>query len=154
MALIQRVLDVMQEAGAVEVEMEEAGSRIRVRMKEDAPATILTSHAPMAAAPAIPMVAPGQVGSAEAPAMASPAEPEGDVFLSPMVGTFYRAASPEAEFFVNSGDVVHEESTICIIEAMKVMNEIKAECEGQVVAILVENGEPVEFGQPLFRIKG
>ena len=70
-----------------------------------------------------------------------------------MVGTFYRAASPEAEVFCQLGDSVNEDSTICIIEAMKVMNEIKAELNGRIVAILVENGEPVEFGQPLFRVQ-
>jgi acetyl-CoA carboxylase biotin carboxyl carrier protein len=69
-----------------------------------------------------------------------------------MVGTFYRAASPEAEPFASVGDTVDEETTICIIEAMKVMNEIKAEMNGTIVEILVENGEPVEFGQPLFRV--
>ena len=70
-----------------------------------------------------------------------------------MVGTFYRAPSPEAEPFCSVGDSISEDSTICIIEAMKVMNEIKAELNGRIVAILVENGEPVEFGQPLFRIE-
>ena len=70
-----------------------------------------------------------------------------------MVGTFYRAASPEAEPFVSVGDSVDEDTTICVIEAMKVMNEIKAEMNGKILAILVENGEPVEFGQPLFRVE-
>ena len=77
---------------------------------------------------------------------------EGEVFVSPMVGTFYRAPSPEAESFVDIGERVTADTTLCVIEAMKVMNEIKAEMEGQIAAILVENGEPVEFGQPLFRI--
>ena len=72
---------------------------------------------------------------------------------SPMVGTFYRSPSPEAEPFVGVGSAVEEETVICIIEAMKVMNEIKAECTGQVVEILVENGEPVEYGQPVFLVK-
>jgi len=77
---------------------------------------------------------------------------EGEVFVSPMVGTFYRAPAPEAEPFVDVGERVTPDTTLCVIEAMKVMNEIKAEMEGQIAAILVENGEPVEFGQPLFRI--
>ena len=72
---------------------------------------------------------------------------------SPMVGTFYRSASPEAEAFVDVGARVGEDSVVCIIEAMKVMNEIRAEVRGTVVEVLVENGEPVEFGQPLFLVK-
>jgi acetyl-CoA carboxylase biotin carboxyl carrier protein len=72
---------------------------------------------------------------------------------SPMVGTFYRAAAPEADPFVTIGQEVTEDTTVCIIEAMKVMNEIKAEVRGEVVAVLVENGEPVEFGQPLILLK-
>jgi acetyl-CoA carboxylase biotin carboxyl carrier protein len=112
-------------------------------------------HAPMQDAPmhqahttANPVATPGtdDVGRA-AP------ELEGEEFVSPMVGSFYRAASPEAEPFCSVDDIVGEDTTICIIEAMKVMNEIKAEVNGRIVAILVENGEPVEFGQPLFRIQ-
>jgi acetyl-CoA carboxylase biotin carboxyl carrier protein len=75
------------------------------------------------------------------------------VFKSPMLGTFYRAASPEAEPFVKPGDRTSAETTLCIIEAMKVMNEIKAEREFEIVEVLVKNGDPVEFGQPLFVIR-
>jgi acetyl-CoA carboxylase biotin carboxyl carrier protein len=101
---------------------------------------------PMAAA--APAAAPA--GGAAAPAAA---EPKGEVFKSPMLGTFYRAASPEAEAFCKAGDRVHGDRTLCIIEAMKVMNEIKAEREFEILEILVKNGEPVEFGQPLFLIR-
>jgi acetyl-CoA carboxylase biotin carboxyl carrier protein len=85
---------------------------------------------------------------AAAPAPAP--EPEGHVVKSPMVGTFYRAASPGAAAFVDVGDSVKEGDTLCIVEAMKLMNEIEADASGVVKAILVENGQPVEFGQPLF----
>jgi acetyl-CoA carboxylase biotin carboxyl carrier protein len=98
------------------------------------------------------LAAPGLV--AQAPASAAAAEPAaapaGRPFLSPMVGTFYRASSPEAEPFVSVGSEVKAETVLCIIEAMKVMNEIKAETTGRILEVLVENGEPVEFGQPLF----
>ena len=80
-------------------------------------------------------------------------DPDLEKFLSPMVGTFYRAASPEAAAYVVEGDMVHGDSTLCMIEAMKVFNEIKAEMKGSIVEILVENGEAVEYGQPLFLIR-
>ena len=81
------------------------------------------------------------------------AEPQGEVFKSPMLGTFYSAPSPDAESFVKLGDRVNADTTLCIVEAMKVMNEIKAEREFEVLEALVKNGEPVEFGQPLFLIR-
>ena len=144
---IQRLIDLMVEKGAVEVELEEKGTKLRVRLKEDRPtAGIMHYASPHSHAPAHPS-APGM-----APAAAE-AVIDGDVFLSPMVGTFYRAASPDAEPFVQVGDKVVADGTLCIIEAMKVMNEIKAEFAATILAILVENGMPVEFGQPLFRLK-
>jgi acetyl-CoA carboxylase biotin carboxyl carrier protein len=97
----------------------------------------------------VPPAAGGASPASEAAAPAS-APVAGTPFVSPMVGTFYRASSPEAEPFVNVGSAVEPETTLCIIEAMKVMNEVKAETRGRIVEILVENGEPVEFGQPLF----
>jgi len=105
---------------------------------------------------ALPAVqAPSATAATPAGALAgAPAtEPLGEVFKSPMLGTFYRAASPEAEPFAKVGDKVTADKTLCIIEAMKVMNEIKAEREFEILDILVKNGEPVEFGQPLFLIK-
>ena len=106
---------------------------------------------PAAAVVPAPVVAV-PAGTAPAPAPSGP-PPGTKEFKSPMVGTFYRAASPDAEPFTAVGRSVKPESVICIIEAMKVMNEIKAECSGTVVEILVENGAAVEFGQPLFLIK-
>jgi acetyl-CoA carboxylase biotin carboxyl carrier protein len=144
-AELQRIMAVMKEAGAVEVEMEDG--RLRVRLKEDHP-TVVAAVSPVSAASVVAV--PAVAAAAAAPEVE---DLPGEEFASPMVGTFYRAASPEAELFCQVGDSVSEDSTLCIIEAMKVMNEIKAELNGRIVAILVENGEPVEFGQPLFRIE-
>ncbi len=149
-AQIQRLIDMMVEKGAVEVELEGGGTKLRVRLKEDRPTGLVHYTS-----------APPSTGAAQAPTYgaASPVAPlagdpaDGDVFLSPMVGTFYRSSSPDAEPFVQVGDSVAADGSLCIIEAMKVMNEIKAEFAAQVTAILVENGTPVEFGQPLFRLK-
>ena len=147
-AEIRAVIDVMMERGAVEVELESKGTRIRVRLKEDnvVPMVALAQGSPS------PGTAPTQAsayGSAPPAAPTDPA-PEHHVFHSPMVGTFYRSSSPESEAFVEVGSRVGPESTLCILEAMKVMNEIKAEVSGTVVRALAQNGEPVEFGQPLF----
>jgi acetyl-CoA carboxylase biotin carboxyl carrier protein len=148
-AQIQRVIEVMVQHGAVEVEMEEAGTRLRVRLKEERPP----------AAFAAPPHAGHQAGSAHAapaagPAVSAPASaPQGEVFKSPMLGTFYRSSSPEVEPFVKVGDRVAADTTLCIIEAMKVMNEIKAEREFEILDLLVRNGDPVEYGQPLFLIR-
>jgi acetyl-CoA carboxylase biotin carboxyl carrier protein len=151
-AQLQRLIEVMVEKDVVEVELEEGDTRWRVRRKDVPP---LTFAAPGAVAvPSMPAVASGGSAAAPAAASAGPAkEPQGEVFKSPMLGTFYRAASPEAEPFVKPGDRVSADTTLCIIEAMKVMNEIKAEREFQVLEVLVQNGDPVEFGQPLFTIK-
>lgn len=148
---LQRLVDMMVEKDVVEVELEEAGARWRVRRSE--PQTV--AYAP---APALPMAAPvAATGQAAASApdggAAAAAEPQGEVFASPMLGTFYAAPSPDAENFVKVGDRVGGDTTLCIVEAMKVMNEIKAERDFEVLEVLVNNGEPVEFGQPLFLIR-
>jgi len=151
-AQIQRVIDLMVRNGAVEVEMEEAGRRLRVRLKEDVRPATIVAHPPQMSHPeVIPSPAPASAAAAAGDDRTVEAV-EGEVFVSPMVGTFYRAPAPESEPFVEVGQRVTADTTLCVIEAMKVMNEIKAEMEGQVAAILVENSEPVEFGQPLFRI--
>ena len=109
--------------------------------------------APVAYAPA-PMAAPAPVAQAAAPsAAASPAEEVGPAIHSPMVGTFYRSSAPGEKPFINVGDTVDENTTVCIIEAMKVMNEIKAEVRGTIARLLVEDGKPVQYGQPLFQLK-
>lgn len=153
-AQIQRVIDVMVEAGAVEVELEDAGLKLRVRLKGDVSMPMMPYAAP-AAAPVMGAVPAAPAADAGAPAAAAPAadDPRRKVFQSPMVGTFYRSSAPDSDPFVGVGDRVGPDQTICILEAMKVMNEIKAEMSGEIVEVLVENGEPVEFGQPLFVIK-
>ena len=157
--LIQRLVKIMNAGGVVELELEDEKEGLRVRLKcatEAPPAPTPLVHlmhgapAPaLAAAPAASGAA--QTGAAAAPAAA--AEPQGKPIPSPMVGTFYRSSSPEAEPFVQVGSRISIDSPLCIIEAMKVMNEIKSEVSGEIVAVLVENGEPVEFGQPLFLVK-
>ena len=148
---LERLVEMMVDKDVVEVELEEAGARWRVRRTEPQAVTY-------AAAAPMPMAAPAAAAPAAAPAggdsgAAAPAEPEGEVFKSPMLGTFYSAPSPDAETFVKVGDRVNADTTLCIVEAMKVMNEIKAERDFEVLEVLVKNGEPVEFGQPLFLIR-
>jgi acetyl-CoA carboxylase biotin carboxyl carrier protein len=115
-----------------------------------AAAPVAVAAAPAAAAPAAAAMAPV---AAAAPAAAAPSGPAGPTINSPMVGTFYRSAAPGEKSFVNVGDQVDENTTVCIIEAMKVMNEIKAEARGTVARILAEDGKPVQYGQPLFELK-
>ena len=141
---LKKLIDLVQESGIAELEITEGEEKVKI-VKGGA----VSSTAP----PAAP--APGNDARALAPAApAVPAEPpagqEGHVVKAPMVGTFYRSPSPDAKPFVEVGQAVKEGDTICIIEAMKLMNEIEADAAGTVKAILVENGQPVEYGQPLF----
>jgi acetyl-CoA carboxylase biotin carboxyl carrier protein len=162
---VERLMQLMKEHDLVEVELEGPEEGSRIRLKKATPQ--VNSHpvlTPTLAVPA-PMTAPVEMvpGAAPAapaaapptdPAYAEPEQPSNVLEVpSPMVGSFYRAASPDADPFVDVGDRIDEESVVCIIEAMKVMNEIKAEVSGEVVEILVQNGEAVEFGQPLFLIR-
>ncbi len=105
------------------------------------------------AVPAIPVSAVPAAAAATPEAIEPEPDPNLEPFLSPMVGTFYRASSPEQAAFVKEGDRVNPETVLCLIEAMKVFNEIKCEMSGEVVEILVENGEAIEYGQPLFQIR-
>jgi acetyl-CoA carboxylase biotin carboxyl carrier protein len=145
----QKLLTLMDEGGLTEIEYETEDARIRLSRQSGA--SMVSSSIPTTAPASQAAPAPAAPTSSEA---SSPTEDEDIfVFTAPMVGTFYRAASPESDNYVEVGDSVNDESVLCILEAMKVMNEIKAECAGEVVAILVKNGEPVEFGQPLFKIR-
>jgi len=160
---IRKLVRLMLRAELSELEIDDTTNGLRVHLKRDRPAggeggmpSIVQMMPPMAAA--APTAAMGT--AAPAPQAADPLGPDEselppgtEVFPSPMVGTFYRSPSPDAEPFVTPGAKVNEDSVICIVEAMKVMNEIKAEARFEIVEILVENGEPVEFGQPLFLIK-
>jgi acetyl-CoA carboxylase biotin carboxyl carrier protein len=145
---LKTLIELVETSGIAELEIQEGEERVRITRTLASAGQTLMLHAPQMAAPApATPTAAVPVPSAEPP---PPAEPEGHVVKSPMVGTFYRAASPGAKSFVEVGDAVKEGDTLCIVEAMKLMNEIEADASGVVKAVLVENGQPVEFGQPLF----
>jgi len=153
--LLQRLIRIMKRGELTELEIDEkeSGVHLRLRRGGESPAPqvhVLQGGAVgVQAAPAAPLLGAG--GAAPA-TQAAPAA-TGHTISSPMVGTFYRASSPDAEPFVQVGTRIKPESPLCIIEAMKVMNEIKSEVAGEVLEVLVENGEPVEFGQPLFLVQ-
>ncbi len=142
---VKRLVHLMDLHGLTEVELEDEGRRIRLRKGQDAHAAV-QAHV-LAPLPPGPVAGAGAAGAAAAPA------PKGSEVRSPMVGTFYRSPSPEAAPFVEVGDTIRKDTVVCIVEAMKVMNEIKADCEGEVLAVLAQNGEAVEFDQPLFLVK-
>lgn len=145
---LKTLIELVETSGIAELEIQEGEERVRItRALAHPPQMMMMS--PQAAAP---VAAPPAAASAPASVVpATPAaQPEGHVVKSPIVGTFYRAGSPDAKSFVEVGDTVKEGDTLCIIEAMKLMNEIEADASGVVRSILVENGQPVEFGQPLF----
>lgn len=145
---INRLIELMNKNDLLEVELVEDAKKIRLKKKYDGGMRVMPAMAPMAAVPA------PAAGQAAAAAPAAAAQPAGTIAIkSPMVGTFYRAANPEAAAYVEEGDAVNKDTTVCMIEAMKVFNEIKAEMEGTIAAILVENGQSVEYGQPLFLVK-
>lgn len=151
---LKTLIELVESSGIAELEIQEGEERVRITRALAHPPPSAYPAAPVQAAPAPIHAAPppaqtGAVPNAEAPASHAP---EGHLVKSPMVGTFYRAGSPGAKAFVEVGDTVKEGDTLCIIEAMKLMNEIESDKAGIVKAILVENGQPVEFGQPLFVI--
>jgi acetyl-CoA carboxylase biotin carboxyl carrier protein len=145
---LKKLIDLVQESGIAELEVTEGEERVRI-------SRAVPGQAPVMAMPAVaPVQATLAPVSAPAPAAAAPAEAkvEGHVVKSPMVGTFYRAPSPGAKTFVEVGDRVSPGDTLCIIEAMKLLNEIEADVGGVVKEAYVENGQPVEYGEPLFLI--
>jgi acetyl-CoA carboxylase biotin carboxyl carrier protein len=152
---IKVIVDLMKKNAVSEFEMEEGDFKIKLKresgkprkgetvvVQEAAPVILPAAAVPVAAAPA-----------PAAPATATPPAPEGPEVKSPMIGTFYRSPSPDADSFVEVGSVVGPDTVVCIIEAMKVMNEIKAEVKGTIAEVLLEDGKPVEYGQALFRIE-
>lgn len=145
---LKTLIDLVSESNVSELEITEAEGKVRIVKGGPAalPAVQMAAAAP--AVVAAPLVAAPAAVASPAPA----AEPQGHVVKSPMVGTFYRASSPGAEPFVELGSVVKEGDTVCIIEAMKILNEIEADKSGTITQILVENGQAVEYGQPLFVI--
>jgi len=145
---IKSILQLMEANKLVEFEYEDDSRRLKLRRAED---RIVTATVPLAVPAALPAVAPLPTSGAETPEAARPANVA--EFKSPLVGTFYRSAKPDSDPFVNVGDEVGPEKVLCIIEAMKVMNEIKAEMNGVVRDVLVKNGQAVEFGEPMFLIE-
>lgn len=151
---IKHIIDLMKRSELSEFEVEEEGFKLKIkRGLEGVPPVVVARAAPAA----LPLHA-APVESAPAPVSAAPAaaaaEEAGFTYVkSPMVGTFYRSPSPESKPFVDVGSAVAENSVACIIEAMKIMNEIQAETKGTIAEILVENGQPVEYGQRLFKVK-
>ena len=142
---LKTLIDLVSDSNVSELEITEAEGKVRI-VKADPQRQTL----PGIAAPAPPATEVAPSGAVAAPAIAEPEVEKGHTVTSPMVGTFYRSASPGAKPFVEIGDVVKEGEPICIIEAMKIMNEIEADKSGTVLRILCENGQAVEFGQPLF----
>ena len=151
---IKGIIDLMRKNSLSEFEYEKDGTKIRIRRGPDGEPQVFASSPSLIPAPAALPMAPGvpMAVPLAAPA-AAPAGSTLPTINSPMVGTFYSSPAPDAPAYVEVGTVVNAETVVCIIEAMKVMNEIKAEMSGTVVEILAENGKPVEFGKPLFRIK-
>ena len=143
---LKTLIDLVESSGIAELEIQEGEERVRITRALSAAA--MGASQAMAPMPALAAGAPVAANGA-APAATPREEPEGHLVKSPMVGTFYRAASPGAKPFVEVGDSVQAGDTLCIIEAMKLMNEIESDKSGVVKQILVENGQPVEFGQPL-----
>ena len=152
---VKQLVELMRRSDLTEFELEQEGVKVRIKRDATTGMPILATQAPfpmMAPAPVAP--APVAAAPVAAPAPVAAAPEVGVIFVkSPMVGTFYRAASPDTPSFVDKGSAIKEDSIVCIIEAMKVMNEIQAEVKGTIVEVLVENGTSVEYGQPLFKVK-
>lgn len=152
---IKAIIDLMKKNSITEFELEEKDSKLRLKRGLSGISSAVQSEdtvhmIPMPMPVAAPMGAPAAPLPAATPAVVSTGEID---IKSPMIGTFYRSPSPEAAPYVDSGTTVGPETVVCIIEAMKVMNEIKAEVKGVITQVLVENGKPVEFGQPLFKVR-
>lgn len=152
---LKTLIDLVSESNISELEITEADGKVRI-VKSDPAAAVAAVQPVYAPAPAVPVVqatAPSAPVAATAPAAPAAPVETGHVVKSPMVGTFYRASSPNAKPFAEVGQAIKEGEAICIIEAMKIMNEIEADKTGTITKILCENGQAVEFGQPLFVIE-
>lgn len=155
---LKRILDALREAEVNEFSLETPDYKIQLkRGNNDIVQYVTTAPAPLVSAPVPVVAAPAPVTSAPAvsssPEPAAPVAPKGNVVKAPIVGTFYRSPSPDAPSYTEVGDRVEAGKVICIIEAMKLMNEIESEFSGVIREILVSNGQPVEYGQPLFVIE-
>ena len=146
---VKKLIELLEESGIDELEIREGEESVRISRHSKTPAQQYYAPAPMAAPVAAPVAAAAAPAAAEAPAAP---KLNGTVVKSPMVGTFYRTPAPTSPAFVEVGQSVKKGDTICIVEAMKMMNHIQAEVSGVIESILVENGQPVEYDQPLFTI--
>lgn len=146
---LKTLIDLVSESNISELEITEAEGKVRIVKGSASPAAAVVPVMPAPAAP-ITVQAPAPLAEPAAAPVAAPVVPQGHVIRSPMVGTFYRSPSPGAKPFVEVGQTVKEGETVCIIEAMKILNEIEADRAGVIKEILVENGQAVEYGQPLF----
>jgi acetyl-CoA carboxylase biotin carboxyl carrier protein len=150
---IKKLIELLEESGLAEIEITEGEESVRIaRVTQGPPVVTHFAAAPVPAAAAAPAPAPSAAAPA-APAAPAPAARDENLVTAPMVGTFYASPSPGAKPFVEVGHEVRVGQVLCIIEAMKMMNQIESERAGRVVAVLAKNGEPVEFGQPLFAIE-
>jgi acetyl-CoA carboxylase biotin carboxyl carrier protein len=151
---LKKLIDLVQESGIGEIEITEGEEKVRISRQLAAPAMVMATPAmqPLTSSGPAPSGGPSG-GTLPAAGASAPAEPKGHALKSPMVGTFYRAPSPGAPSFAEVGQSVTKGQTVCIIEAMKLLNEIESDVSGTIKAILVENGQPVEYGQPLFLIE-
>ena len=149
---LKKLIDLVQESGIAELEITEGEEKVKI-VKGGAVAALGAATPALAVAPETALARESAKAPTPAPiAPEAEAAPEGQLVKAPMVGTFYRSPSPDAKPFVEVGQAVKKGDTVCIIEAMKLMNEIETDVSGVVKAILVENGQPVEYGQPLFVI--
>ncbi|HAG94492.1 MAG: acetyl-CoA carboxylase, biotin carboxyl carrier protein [Pseudomonadales bacterium] len=148
---VKKLIELLEESGIDEIEIKEGEESVRISRNSNKAMAMPQQYAAPMQAPMAPAPAPAPAAPSPAPAAVSN-EPDGHKVKSPMVGTFYRASSPESKPFVEVGQSVKAGDTLCIVEAMKMMNQIEADKSGTVVAILVDNAEPVEFDQPLFVI--
>jgi acetyl-CoA carboxylase biotin carboxyl carrier protein len=149
---IKKLIELLEESGLAEIEITEGEESVRIaRATQGAPVVTQYAAAPAAATP--PAAAPAAAAAAPASAPPAPAARDENLVTAPMVGTFYASPAPGAKPFVEVGQEVRVGQVLCIIEAMKMMNQIESERAGKVVAVLARNGEPVEFGQPLFAIE-
>ena len=146
---VKKLIELLEESDIAEIEIHEGEESVRISRNSSVVQSMIAAPAPVAAAP---VAAPAAAPAASVAAPARAAEPEGHLIRSPMVGTFYRAPSPGAKPFVEEGQAVSSGETLCIIEAMKILNQIESDKSGKVVEILVENGQPVEYNEPLFVI--
>jgi len=146
---IRRLAELMNEHDLGEIDLQQAETRLRLRRRTESTVAVPAPGVPAAAANLAPQTS---AADASTPPSDEPDESHVHLITSPMVGTFYTSSSPETPPYVQVGDHVGVDATVCIVEAMKVFNEIPAGVSGKVIAVLVENGQPVEYGQPLFKV--